>query len=313
MATHAGRYWEQQRSKKEAGSTVAATKGASKKIKKPPISKSSDPKAFLDDLIDSVCMLQRDGLQYSFVHRSFQEYFAALFVTKLDDDKIYRILNAYSKNVNDNVIPMLVDMHRLRVEKHWIAPIINEMENIIDQEENGSVSRILSRLSSGVIVSTSSLTRFLPDLAVKKFGLKTFRVALKDVDPLFSRRLTIMARLYPILSIFLLRRLFSLEEIRSTLHQEIARNEHKSDQIKELIAFLDLPLLEKPERSKYFNLAGHHGVSMGPLGPADDWWLKELGFSKEIENVRASLSTIAKEVKVRATESGSIVDDMIPL
>ena len=41
---------------------------------------------YLHDLIESVCMLQRDGLQYSFVHRSFQEYFAARYTMELDDD-----------------------------------------------------------------------------------------------------------------------------------------------------------------------------------------------------------------------------------
>ena len=46
------------------------------------------PKQFVDDLQESVCMLQPDGLETTFVHRSFQEYFAAAFVTGLHGSKI---------------------------------------------------------------------------------------------------------------------------------------------------------------------------------------------------------------------------------
>lgn len=40
---------------------------------------------FLNDLVKSVCMLVKDGLMYIFSHRSFQEYFAASYTTKLED------------------------------------------------------------------------------------------------------------------------------------------------------------------------------------------------------------------------------------
>ena len=39
-----------------------------------------DSMDFLIDLTNSVCMLIHDGLEYRFSHRSFQEYFAALYL-----------------------------------------------------------------------------------------------------------------------------------------------------------------------------------------------------------------------------------------
>lgn len=47
---------------------------------------SIDPYAFKDDLVDVVCMLVHEGQDYNFLHRSFQEYFAAYYVSLLPDD-----------------------------------------------------------------------------------------------------------------------------------------------------------------------------------------------------------------------------------
>lgn len=46
-----------------------------------------DSMDFLIDLTNSVCMLIHDGLEYRFSHRSFQEYFAALYTVQLDDEQ----------------------------------------------------------------------------------------------------------------------------------------------------------------------------------------------------------------------------------
>lgn len=44
-----------------------------------------DPENYIADLTDAVCMISKDGLKYKYSHRSFQEYFAALYVSQLDD------------------------------------------------------------------------------------------------------------------------------------------------------------------------------------------------------------------------------------
>ena len=62
------------------------------------------PVDFQEDLVQHVCMLIKDGLVFRFSHRSFQEYFAALYTCKLTDDRdlqqnreIIRDANEYAK------------------------------------------------------------------------------------------------------------------------------------------------------------------------------------------------------------------------
>ena len=46
-----------------------------------------NPIDFKNDLINNVCLMLQDGLYYIFIHRSFQEYFAALFVESLPESE----------------------------------------------------------------------------------------------------------------------------------------------------------------------------------------------------------------------------------
>lgn len=56
-----------------------------------------------EDLTLSVCMLVRDGLEYQFSHRSFQEYFAAWYTCKLTDDVQTKLLTSWFDE-SDSVI-----------------------------------------------------------------------------------------------------------------------------------------------------------------------------------------------------------------
>lgn len=84
---------------------------------------------YLDDLLNSVCVMYKDGLSYVFTHRSFQEYFTAFFISKLSDDLIKKIVLEYlyketSRALEDNVIFMLRDMISDRFEEFVLLPLI---------------------------------------------------------------------------------------------------------------------------------------------------------------------------------------------
>lgn len=89
--------------------------------------------AVIDDLSHAVCAIYRDGLTYHFTHRSFQEYFTALFLKELPDENMKKIslklVEADEKRVSqDNVFSMLFDMCTERVEQNIILPILEEVE-----------------------------------------------------------------------------------------------------------------------------------------------------------------------------------------
>lgn len=96
---------------------------------------------FLRDLTNSICMLIKDGLNYRFAHRSFQEYFAAVYTSKLDDEMQKVIFNNVFKNNNNIIfenkyIRMFREMQKERFIKNALHPllktIIDESRSIIE-------------------------------------------------------------------------------------------------------------------------------------------------------------------------------------
>jgi predicted NACHT family NTPase len=54
---------------------------------------------YVKDLIESVCVLQRDGLYISFTHRSFQEYFSAYFIARSPSTPMKDLLDIFCTSV----------------------------------------------------------------------------------------------------------------------------------------------------------------------------------------------------------------------
>ncbi len=63
---------------------------------------------FLNDLLQSVCVLIEDGLFITFSHRSFQEYFAAKFIVGADTSMKKRLLKKYEAEITDDNVYKLV-------------------------------------------------------------------------------------------------------------------------------------------------------------------------------------------------------------
>lgn len=77
-------------------------------------------------------MLQRDGISTVFVHRSFQEYFTAVFMSLYHGKQFIPMLDKFAIRTQDKVIPMLFEMAKERVESEWILPHTNEYLEAVD-------------------------------------------------------------------------------------------------------------------------------------------------------------------------------------
>lgn len=100
----------------------------------------ADKESVLLDIIESICLLQREGFETSFVHRSFQEYFCALFVSQLPAGAVARYLESGRYRTYDNVLPMLFAMVPERVEAEWVAPKIKNIIALYDHTSDPVLS-----------------------------------------------------------------------------------------------------------------------------------------------------------------------------
>lgn len=83
---------------------------------------------FFKDITEKLCLMYLDGTEYRFIHRSFQEYFAAYYFTTLMDEEykdVYDMLcELDSKIVSDETISMLYGLDDKKCEKYVIIPFI---------------------------------------------------------------------------------------------------------------------------------------------------------------------------------------------
>lgn len=84
-----------------------------------------DEENFKKDLVETTCLLTYDGPFLKFPHRSFQEYFAALFISSLDDKQMTSVIAAISDRMDtDAVLPLLLSISPEKVQSNWIIPNI---------------------------------------------------------------------------------------------------------------------------------------------------------------------------------------------
>lgn len=88
------------------------------------------------DLVENVCVIQREGLYYRFVHTPFQEYFAAIFLKEQTDKNLRELSIKFInkdpyRSINDTVFSMLYDMSTERTEQNILLPLITKIEDEI--------------------------------------------------------------------------------------------------------------------------------------------------------------------------------------
>jgi len=86
---------------------------------------------FLADLCSGLCLMYFEGNSYHFTHRSFQEYFCALFFSKQKDKFIAKLGAFFEKHrrrmLGDRTFYMLYDMATEKVEEYILLPFLSSL------------------------------------------------------------------------------------------------------------------------------------------------------------------------------------------
>ena len=86
---------------------------------------------FLDDLKDNLCIMYKEGEKYYFIHRSFQEYFAAVYFAYDYDDNLGQVGKFFDesghRSRSDRTFDMLYDMIPEKVERFIFLPFLTEL------------------------------------------------------------------------------------------------------------------------------------------------------------------------------------------
>ena len=89
------------------------------------------PRDFLLDLTDNLCIMYKEGDKYYFIHRSFQEYFCAVFFSNQMDDQLERIgiffENQRKRLAGDRTFDMLYDMIPSRIDRYIFLPFLKKL------------------------------------------------------------------------------------------------------------------------------------------------------------------------------------------
>ena len=243
---------------------------------------------FVLDLFETVCMIQRDGIESVFVHRSFQEYFAALFITKLAGPAQTKFLNACAGRSEDSVIELAVEIAPEIIEKNWVIPTINYLIQEIWDDTN-----LLS-----------------PALKVDKLLGSCFMIFFNDSFKIMDgETMDNILLLDAVLRIYgkHVEGFSTMDFLRGGLRKHIIRENENPDNeqhsnYKDVLSLIENNTIStksnvKPTRIKKYSLTSN-----------DDWWFDMSGASAILSNAEAALKAIKDGVLERDRKREDILD-----
>lgn len=108
---------------------------------------------FLKDLTVNLCIMHQEGEKYLFIHRSFQEYFTAVYFSSLSDNRLKNVADFidskrhyYHFHDHDNILEMLYDMIPQRVERYIFFPFLEKLFGCCELDKSIDYFNFLQKL-----------------------------------------------------------------------------------------------------------------------------------------------------------------------
>ncbi|RYG97752.1 MAG: NACHT domain-containing protein [Alphaproteobacteria bacterium] len=234
---------------------------------------------FISDLFNAVCMLQHDGLDTTFVHRSFQEYFAAYFASRLPNDKMDKVLDSFAERFNDQALAMAFDMSREVLEISWCLTKIDTLLDCLSDERLLPIER-MSKLAESFTIDIRE-----DDIIVSSLRHSDLLAISNAMAQLYAIRTSVD-------NIFVLLNGLS----RKKLLQSIRSKDNAS-------------------RHNYNLFVGNNindwkTVTL-TMAPENQWWFSILGGDEVIENMRQDLEKTKRAIRGRDRKADAIIDSLL--
>ena len=129
---------------------------------------------YLADLLSATCLVVEDGLEIMFTHRSFQEYFVAVYIVSTSDENQRKLLDRYWKYItSDSVFELVAELNLESIERNLLIP---------------KLTRLFSEIQVSRTVGVSHAARYIKcAFSSFNFGGDNLFASVKDLDENFPR------------------------------------------------------------------------------------------------------------------------------
>ena len=142
---------------------------------------------YIEQLTEDVCLVVRDGQTYEFVHRTFQEYFAAVYFQRLGSDSAAAASELLLSRGGEMVLQFLAQMDRNLFERKVVLPVLDNWLGYQDETRCGSYEHYVAQTVVSVELIDSDRPRRTAVASVSGWVLAWLQILAGEYDELADR------------------------------------------------------------------------------------------------------------------------------
>nr|WP_294840471.1 NACHT domain-containing protein [uncultured Methylotenera sp.] len=106
-----------------------------------------NPDDYINDLLSAVCLMIEDGLEIAFSHRSFQEYFTALYISTAAPETQIKLIDRFWIDIcSDDVMSLLREINPDLFERALLIPKLGEVFVELGVKRNFTITHFVRYL-----------------------------------------------------------------------------------------------------------------------------------------------------------------------